>query len=144
MSLLRPQPSSGLRICLLSASFALIACNGTIPATPTAPTPTNAPAPAPSSGSVRGFAIAIGLNEIDPTHYGTSGALGGSEADASDMEAIPVAEGFRLRTAPRDPCEGTGVRVAGCAPAGEARPAAVARRGGDWDLWSAELPVRSQ
>ena len=65
--------------------------------------------PVPSSGGTaapapRGYALAIGLNRVDPNHYGDSadGQLFGCEADAKDMRAIAAAQGFQpdiLRTA---------------------------------------------
>jgi hypothetical protein len=36
----------------------------------------------------KGLALIIGLNEIDPGHYGTTGKLGGCENDAATMEMI--------------------------------------------------------
>ena len=36
----------------------------------------------------KGHALIIGLNEIDPAHYGTDGKLGGCENDAATMEMI--------------------------------------------------------
>lgn len=42
-----------------------------------------------------GFALAIGLNSVDPNHYsGWAGELSGCESDATDMEAIASSRGF--------------------------------------------------
>ena len=59
------------------------------PPTPTPPTP---PTPAPGHG----YAIAIGLNAIDPAHYGTNGALSGCEPDANDMASIASALNYQV------------------------------------------------
>lgn len=45
-----------------------------------------------------GYAIAIGLNEIDPAHYGDDGALPGCEPDANDMAQIAKDQGFTVTT----------------------------------------------
>lgn len=46
----------------------------------------------------RGLAIAIGLNSVDPAHYGGwSGVLQACEFDAEDMAAIAVAQGFEAK-----------------------------------------------
>ena len=46
-----------------------------------------------------GHALAIGLNEVDPEHYGGwSGALTGCEPDVEDMKGIAVAAGFETTT----------------------------------------------
>lgn len=41
-----------------------------------------------------GRSVHIGLNGIDPAHYGIDGALSGCEFDARDMEAIAADRGF--------------------------------------------------
>jgi hypothetical protein len=46
-----------------------------------------------------GFALAIGLNRVDPGHYsGWAGELSGCEPDARDMEAIAKSRGFVTET----------------------------------------------
>lgn len=48
---------------------------------------------------VTGLAITIGLNSVDPTHYGGwSGDLIACEFDANDMSAIAKAQGFTVST----------------------------------------------
>ena len=42
----------------------------------------------------KGISLHIGLNRIDPNHYGTDGALSLCEADAQDMHQIAQASGF--------------------------------------------------
>ncbi|UPT71569.1 MAG: caspase family protein [Flavobacterium sp. JAD_PAG50586_2] len=42
----------------------------------------------------KGISIHIGLNSIDPNHYGTNGQLRGCENDAKDMEKLAVKNGF--------------------------------------------------
>ena len=42
----------------------------------------------------RGISVHVGINRIDPAHYGTSGQLAGCENDARAMEAIARAAGF--------------------------------------------------
>jgi hypothetical protein len=47
----------------------------------------------------RGFALAIGLNGVDPVHYaGWSGELSGCEPDALDMKKIASDQGFSVET----------------------------------------------
>jgi hypothetical protein len=41
-----------------------------------------------------GRSLHVGLNRIDPGHYGVDGALAGCESDAHAMEAIAAARGF--------------------------------------------------
>lgn len=49
----------------------------------------------PTDGSsARGLSLHIGLNKIDPDHYGSSGQLFGCHADAQDMAALAQAQGF--------------------------------------------------
>jgi len=43
----------------------------------------------------KGISIHIGLNAIDPAHYGTSGALHGCENDANAMQRIAGALGYQ-------------------------------------------------
>ncbi len=45
----------------------------------------------------RGRSLHIGLNRIDPSHYGTDGALAGCHNDAHDMEAIAGGLGYDPR-----------------------------------------------
>ena len=45
-----------------------------------------------------GFALAIGLNELDPSHYGSKYSLSGCENDANDLAAIAAAQGFTVET----------------------------------------------
>ena len=46
-----------------------------------------------------GYALAIGLNSVDPGHYsGWSGELSGCEPDAIDMEAIAKSQGLKTET----------------------------------------------
>lgn len=46
-----------------------------------------------------GYALAIGLNEVDPTHYaGWSGHLLGCESDVEDMEKIGTQQGLSVKT----------------------------------------------
>jgi len=42
----------------------------------------------------KGIALTVGLNAVDPAHYGWDGPLKGCEADARDMAAIATAQGF--------------------------------------------------
>ena len=43
----------------------------------------------------KGYALAIGLNQVDPAHYaGWNGQLYGCEPDANDMAAIASSQGF--------------------------------------------------
>jgi len=42
----------------------------------------------------RGISIHIGLNQIDPTHYGTTGDLRGCENDARAMQSIAAMFGY--------------------------------------------------
>src|ERR1044072_2136734 len=43
----------------------------------------------------RGMAINIGLNSVDPSHYsGWDGALMACEADARDMNALAIEQGY--------------------------------------------------
>lgn len=42
----------------------------------------------------KGFSLHIGLNSIDPQHYGNDGQLKACEADALDMEAIAKSLGY--------------------------------------------------
>ncbi|MDO8836991.1 MAG: caspase family protein [Vicinamibacterales bacterium] len=45
----------------------------------------------------KGISLHIGLNHVDPDHYeGWAGALSACEADARDMKAIAVAQGFTV------------------------------------------------
>lgn len=46
----------------------------------------------------RGFSINIGLNRIDPNHYGGDGALAGCVFDANDMADIARSRGFQNPT----------------------------------------------
>lgn len=55
-----------------------------------------APTPTPTDGA-RGLSIHIGVNRIDPAHYGTAGVLHGCENDARAMEALARAQGFEPR-----------------------------------------------
>jgi hypothetical protein len=49
--------------------------------------------------SSRGFALAIGLNAVDPAHYGGwSGVLGGCEPDAIVMKNIASSAGLQVQT----------------------------------------------
>lgn len=43
----------------------------------------------------QGLSLHVGLNTIDPGHYGTDGALVACEADAEDMASVARAAGFR-------------------------------------------------
>lgn len=55
--------------------------------------PARAVAP-PSPPSGRGLYLAIGLNAIDPAHYGTEGWLRAAEADARDVSLMLRGRGF--------------------------------------------------
>lgn len=44
----------------------------------------------------KGVSLHVGLNTIDPGHYGTDGALVACEADAEDMEGIARGSGFEV------------------------------------------------
>jgi hypothetical protein len=47
----------------------------------------------------KGMALTIGLNAVNPTHYGGwSGDLNACEADAEDMAAIAKGKGFKVKT----------------------------------------------
>ena len=50
----------------------------------------------------RGRSLHIGLNKIDPAHYGNDGALAGCHNDARDMEALAKSQGYEPRVALRD------------------------------------------
>ncbi|MGH2720201.1 MAG: caspase family protein [Actinomycetota bacterium] len=43
----------------------------------------------------QGLSLHIGLNEIDPAHYGTNGQLAGCHNDARDMAAMAKAQGYQ-------------------------------------------------
>jgi hypothetical protein len=45
----------------------------------------------------RGRSLHIGLNRIDPAHYGSDGALGGCLNDARDMGALAESQGYDPR-----------------------------------------------
>lgn len=46
-----------------------------------------------------GLALAVGLNSVDPKHYGGwSGELNACEADAEDMASIAKSQGFKVTT----------------------------------------------
>ena len=50
-------------------------------------------------GDEEGYALAIGLNALDPTHYaGWTGKLNGCEQDAQDMEGIALGRGLSAET----------------------------------------------
>ncbi|MEJ7636536.1 MAG: caspase family protein [Singulisphaera sp.] len=42
----------------------------------------------------KGVALTIGINQIDPGHYGTSGNLSGCEPDAKAVAEMATALGF--------------------------------------------------
>jgi hypothetical protein len=44
---------------------------------------------------MKGYSLHIGLNRIDPAHYGSNGQLQGCENDARDMREIAVNTGFK-------------------------------------------------
>jgi hypothetical protein len=44
----------------------------------------------------RGVSLHVGLNTIDPSHYGTDGALAACEFDAEDMSTIAKANGYEV------------------------------------------------
>ena len=53
----------------------------------------------PTEQSSKGIAIHIGLNQVDPEHYGGwDGQLAGCENDANDMLALSTARGFQAST----------------------------------------------
>ena len=58
----------------------------------------------------KGRSFHIGLNRIDPGHYGTDGKLAGCHADARDMEALAASLGYDPRPKVLDE-EGTVDRV---------------------------------
>src|SRR5215211_3490459 len=66
----------------------------------------------------KGQALCIGLNSVDPAHYGGwSGPLTACEADAEDMAGIASSEGFKVqslmtRAATRDQVSGELKRAA--------------------------------
>ena len=76
------------------------------------PTPATETPPSPT-----GHALAIGLNKVDPAHYGGEwdGELFGCEPDARDMQAIATSQGLNAFV---DPTRGVGVTgcevVVGC------------------------------
>lgn len=45
----------------------------------------------------KGRSLHIGVNRVDPVHYGNDGALSGCENDARDMASIALEQGFRAR-----------------------------------------------
>ncbi|NLD68641.1 MAG: caspase family protein [Limnobacter sp.] len=55
-------------------------------------------APLPARVGRRGVSLHVGLNRIDPNHYGTDGALAACVFDAEDMELIASDRGFERRT----------------------------------------------
>jgi hypothetical protein len=55
------------------------------------------PPPVTPTDGARGLSIHIGVNRIDPAHYGTAGVLHGCENDARAMEALARAQGFEPR-----------------------------------------------
>jgi hypothetical protein len=67
--------------CSLAALLVLCACGSSSTST-SDPTTNGHP-------STRGIAVAVGLNSVNPAHYGGwSGPLGGCEPDARDMDTI--------------------------------------------------------
>lgn len=52
--------------------------------------------PAIASTGRRGLSLHVGLNTIDPGHYGTDGALVACESDADDMESVALEAGFSV------------------------------------------------
>ncbi len=79
---------SGIALAFLSACSG--ACNGS---------PESGPGPTPEPGTSQGLALAIGLNRVDPAHYGGwSGPLSGCEPDARDMHAIATGANLSSRT----------------------------------------------
>lgn len=57
--------------------------------------PAGAKAAAPAR---RGWSLHIGLNRVDPAHYGGEAELSGCHFDAEDMERIAAGRGFEKRT----------------------------------------------
>lgn len=52
----------------------------------------------PCNAKAAGYALAIGLNALDPQHYhGSTGILGGCEQDARDMARISETQGLKVR-----------------------------------------------
>lgn len=45
----------------------------------------------------KGRSLHIGVNRVDPDHYGIEGELSGCENDARDMAALALEQGFRAR-----------------------------------------------
>ncbi len=50
----------------------------------------------------RGWSLHVGINHIDPAHYGADAPLYGCHFDAEDMERIAAERGFEKRTLLRD------------------------------------------
>lgn len=86
-------PIHGWRALSGAALACLCACGGSCNGSPE-----NGPV-VPSPGEARGVALALGLNRVDPAHYGGwSGPLTGCEPDARDMHAIATAAGLASKT----------------------------------------------
>lgn len=58
------------------------------------PAPALSPALSPPAREPRGLYLCIGLDRIDPAHYGTEGRLAAAEADARDVAALARAAGL--------------------------------------------------
>jgi metacaspase-1 len=84
-----------------------------------APTPTDGNGTAPAHG--RGISIHIGVNRINPAHYGTSGVLHGCENDARAMETLARSGGFEPRTLMTESATSDAVLAALGRAAGELR-----------------------
>ena len=69
-----------------------------------------------------GRSLHIGLNRIDPAHYGVDGALDGCEFDANDMAAIAKARGFQTSMLLTPQATATAVADAIAAAAAALRP----------------------
>lgn len=66
----------------------------------------------PRPGSRRGISLHVGLNRIDPQHYGNDGALSACVADAEAMSALAQAKGFKVSAVLKD-ADGTRANVIG-------------------------------
>jgi hypothetical protein len=60
----------------------------------------------------RGISLHVGLNRIDPQHYGNDGALSACVSDAEAMEALAKAKGFDVGAVLKD-ADGTRANVIG-------------------------------
>jgi len=78
-------------VLLVAVATVTFICGGELGADGAAPPPEPSPPPT-------GYALAIGLNKVDPAHYGGPvKELSGCEADAMDMKKIAISQGLNAQ-----------------------------------------------